>query len=153
MDSKSVTSVQWNFLTLNPYPMRHVSPWGCPGTAHTSSGTFPYCPAYSIHNRRLPYSPEGLPYSPRAAIHPRGLPYSPLQCIQLQAEPASKGENQKISKWENTMNTVNIVNIMNTRVFMLWVWLKQHRLSFKVLPLEIGDRTISKSKHFWYCMI
>ena len=30
-----------------------------------------YCPASSIHYRRLPYSPEGLPHSPRGALCPR----------------------------------------------------------------------------------
>ena len=86
----------------------------------------------------VPYAPGDCPTVPSIPSFRQSIPIGTL-CTQqtytcYRIQPASKGENQQISKWEHT------VNIVNTGVFMLWVQLKEHRLSFKVLPLEIGDR-------------
>ena len=50
--------------------MKHVSPWECPGTAHTSSRTFP------IAQQRA-YTTGGCPTAQRGCPVALGVPYTP----------------------------------------------------------------------------
>ena len=143
MDQR-VTSVQWNFLPLT-LSYETCLTLGTPRDSPYFIRDISYCPVKQHTLQEATLQPIG------AVLWPQGTGLQSLQHTQLQAEhthwypvyPANlhmlqKGFSQpakeKISKWVNT------VNIVNTGVFMLWVQLKEHRLSFKVLPLEIGDR-------------
>ena len=135
---KSVTMVlQWKFFAPNPMILWNMShPGNAQGQPIPHQGHFLLPSKMDYTTGGCPTAQRGCPMAlgdwPTAptAYPASGRAYPMVPCVPSKLthateriQPASKG-----------------VNVVNVGVFVLWVWLKEHRLSFKVLPLEIGDR-------------